>query len=62
MIDIEKEVEQARYSENLQAVLAKLGAKELLRKEYTYGYEGFVDVDDTFAPVKDYEKRKIVNR
>lgn len=45
MIDIEKEVDQARYSANLQTVLTKLGAKELLRKKYESGYQGYVDVD-----------------
>lgn len=45
MIDIEKEVENARYSENLQAVLVKLGAKKLLRKQYESDYQGDVDVD-----------------
>ena len=45
MVNIEEEVEKARYSKNLQAVLIKLGAKKLLRKVYESDYQGYVDVD-----------------
>lgn len=45
MIDIQVEVEQARYSENLESVVNKLGGVEILRKEYESDYQGFVDVD-----------------
>lgn len=45
MIDIVKEVENARYSATLQLLLNELGAKELLRKNYQSSSQGHVDVD-----------------
>lgn len=45
MIDIEKEVDNARYSEVLQMLLTELGGVRLLRKDYESDYQGHVDVD-----------------
>lgn len=45
MINIEEKTEGARYSENLQAVLENLKAKEILFLEYESDYQGFVDIE-----------------
>ncbi len=44
MINIQNEVNNARYSDNLQTVLNKLGSKELLHKDYESDYQGYVDI------------------
>ena len=45
MIEIQKEVEYARYSRNLESIVNRLSGVEILRKEYESTYQGFVDVD-----------------
>jgi len=44
MIDIQEEVDRARYSEILQTVLTTIGAKVLLHKDYESDYQGYVDI------------------
>lgn len=44
-LNINNEVENARYSNLLQEVVEELVGKKLLRKEYESNWQGFVDVD-----------------
>ena len=45
MLKIKEMCDYARYSENLEKVINKLGGIEVLRHEYEASYQGDVDID-----------------